>query len=96
MFKIVLAVLVLFTPSVGLTSPIGEILCAPSDQLHVRLSQQYGSARQSSGLRGREQIMEVWTDPQGDWTMVIRYASGTSCIVAMGEHWTEFAPHDPA
>ncbi|MEM9637104.1 MAG: hypothetical protein AAGA94_05610 [Pseudomonadota bacterium] len=40
--------------------------------------------------------MEVWTDRQGDWTMVVRYASGTSCIVAMGEHWTELDPHDPA
>ena len=32
----------------------------------------------------------------GDWTMVIAYASGTSCIVAMGEHWSVLAPQDPA
>jgi hypothetical protein len=31
--------------------------------------------------------MEVWTDAHGDWTLVVRYAHGLSCIVAMGEHW---------
>ncbi|WP_299504224.1 hypothetical protein [uncultured Roseobacter sp.] len=81
---------------VGATTPIGEVICAPSDEMLSRLAQQYGSERQASGLRGREQVMEVWTDDRGDWTMVVRYASGTSCIVAMGEHWTDFAPHDPA
>lgn len=39
------------------------------------------------GVRDPEQVMEVWTDPRGHWTMVVRYASGTSCIVAMGEDW---------
>ncbi|MBW4710294.1 hypothetical protein KX928_21100 [Roseobacter sp. YSTF-M11] len=77
-------------------SPIGEVVCSPSADMQTRMERQYGSEMQASGLRGREQVMEVWTDPQGDWTMVVRYASGTSCIVAMGEHWTEFDPDDPA
>lgn len=91
-----LALIALVVPSAAQASPIGDVLCAPSEELRDRLTRQYGSARQASGLRGREQVMEVWTDQRGDWTMVVRYASGTSCIVAMGEHWTDFGPHDPA
>ncbi|MFP4327110.1 MAG: hypothetical protein ACLFQL_03800 [Paracoccaceae bacterium] len=60
-----------------------------------RLVRQFGESRRASGLRGREQIMEVWTDGRGDWTMVVTYASGTSCIVAMGEAWQEHG-QDPA
>ncbi|WP_298847375.1 hypothetical protein [uncultured Ruegeria sp.] len=40
--------------------------------------------------------MEVWTDQNGDWTMVVTYATGTSCIVAMGEHWHDHADAKPA
>ncbi|MGZ2256945.1 hypothetical protein [Roseobacter sp. A03A-229] len=96
MLRLTALTVLLCTPLPALASPIGEIICAPSEELRERLTLQYGSARQASGLRGREQVMEVWTDAQGDWTMVVRYASGTSCIVAMGEHWTEFGPPDPA
>ena len=89
-------ILLMCLPSSALTSPIADVICAQSEELNTRLTQQYGSQRQATGLRGRGQVMEVWTDRQGDWTMVVRYASGTSCIVAMGEHWTELDPHDPA
>jgi len=71
-------------------SPIAEVICAPTTQMQVKLERQYGTTRAATGLRGPEQVMEVWTDAQGDWTMVVRYASGTSCIVAMGEHWMSF------
>ncbi|MEO1777376.1 MAG: hypothetical protein AAFU63_01165 [Pseudomonadota bacterium] len=29
--------------------------------------------------------MELWEDADGDWTLIITYASGKRCIVAMGE-----------
>jgi hypothetical protein len=84
--KRVTALFLLLALPVG-ASPIAEVICAPTDQMQVRLKTQFGIERTASGLRGPEQVMEVWTDSQGDWTMVVRYASGTSCIVAMGEHW---------
>ena len=70
-------------------TPIAEVLCAPTAQLQTRLERQMGTTRTAIGMRSPEQVMEVWTDKRGDWTMVVRYASGTSCIVAMGEEWTE-------
>ncbi|KAA2314338.1 hypothetical protein DL237_04685 [Pseudooceanicola sediminis] len=68
-------------------SPIAEVICDRSPAMRHRLASRLGSHRQAMGLHGPEQVMELWTTPQGDWTMVVTYASGTSCIVAMGEEW---------
>ena len=75
--------------------PLAEVICSPTDVLHTRLTQQYGSEKQSSGLRAPDEMMEVWTNEAGDWTLVIRYATGSSCIVAMGEAWETWS-RDPA
>ncbi len=89
-------IFLMFSAPAWAGSPIAEVLCAPKDQMHKRLTLQYGGTRQATGIRNPEEIMEVWTDSQGDWTMVITYASGKSCIVAMGEFWQQETPRDPA
>ncbi|MFC3615682.1 hypothetical protein ACFORG_18155 [Lutimaribacter marinistellae] len=77
-------------------SPVAEIICEPTDRMHAKLRHQFGETRSATGVRDPEQIMEVWTDAQGDWTLVVTYASGTSCIVAMGENWSQAEPENPA
>lgn len=77
-------------------NPIADVICEPTPKMTAKLSQQFQSERQSMGLRGPEQVVEVWTDKRGDWTMVITYASGNSCIVAMGEAWMDTPKKDPA
>ncbi len=79
-------------------SPIGEILCAPRDEMKTKLSQQFGAHQAGIGTRGPEAVMEVWThDRSGDWTLVLTYTNGNSCIVAMGENWEQMTPaKDPA
>ena len=84
-----------FAASAGLSqaaSPIAEVVCAPTGDLYTRLETRMGSKRIATGLRGREQIMEVWSDNRGEWVMVVTYASGQSCIVAMGEDWMPVGP----
>lgn len=93
-FAAVLAVLI--ASAALAASPIAEVICTPTSDLHTKLKRQYASRKTATGLRGREQIMEVWTDRRGDWTLVITYASGTSCIVAMGEDWESIPERDPA
>jgi hypothetical protein len=73
-------------------SPIAEVVCAQTGDLYTRLETRMGSKRIATGLRGREQIMEVWSDNRGEWVMVVTYASGESCIVAMGEDWMPVGP----
>lgn len=94
MFRPLLLSCVLATPAMA--NPIGDVICEPTERMTKKLSASLHSERQSMGLRGPEQVVEVWTDKAGDWTMVINYASGQSCIVAMGEAWTDTSPKDPA
>ncbi|SNY50822.1 hypothetical protein SAMN06297129_1953 [Pseudooceanicola antarcticus] len=68
-------------------SPIAEVICDQTPRLENRLKTTMNSEREGLGLRGPEQVMELWTTPGGDWTMVVTYATGKSCIVAMGEAW---------
>lgn len=67
--------------------PIAEVICFPRAQMVERLSRHYGATLAGSGLRNMEMVMEIWTDPQGDWTLVQNYTDGRSCILAMGEFW---------
>lgn len=80
------------------TSPIAEVICAPSAELTDRLESQFGESLRAQGLRDHETMLEVWSsDRTGRWTLVMSYASGQSCIVAMGEHWDQIpSPQDPA
>ena len=68
-------------------SPIADIICAPTPQMEKRLASHRNITKAASGLRNPEEVLEVWTGAEGTWTMVIRYASGTSCIGAMGDAW---------
>lgn len=77
-------------------SPIAEVLCEPTQRLYDRLKGQSRSERVATGMRGPEQIMEVWNSDKGDWTLVVSYATGTSCIVAMGQDWHTHAEDKPA
>ncbi len=96
--KAFLAASLILTASPSLAkSPIAEVLCETRDAMVQRLEGTFGAERLGRGVRGPDAVMEIWTVPStGDWTMVQSYSSGMSCIVAMGEHWDDFAkPVDP-
>ena len=49
-----------------------------------------GAERHGMGLRDPETFLEVWIKrSNGEWLIVQSYPIGTSCIVAMGEHWED-------
>lgn len=95
MFRRVLPFVLVAAPAVADT-PIAEVVCETTPRMLDRLSGAMGATRTAIGLRDEEQLMEVWTDPHGDWTLVASYASGTSCILAMGENWQALPGEDPA
>jgi hypothetical protein len=95
MTRISFLICLLIAAPVEAQNPIANLLCAPAKQMQQKLVHQFGSSRRATGLRNPEEVFEIWTDPRGDWAMVIAYASGTSCIVAMGDHWQETSPANP-
>ncbi|MEL6167240.1 MAG: hypothetical protein AAFR35_01020 [Pseudomonadota bacterium] len=78
------------------SNPMGEVLCAPRADLVEKLSERFQSVPMGRGIRGHEQVVEVWSNPRsGDWTIVVVHATGRACIVAFGENW-ESANANPA
>ena len=69
-------------------TPIAEVICLPRAELLARMK---GAEVAGAGLRDGEAVLEIWTRPSGDWTLVQSYATGTACILAMGEAWEAVA-----
>ena len=73
-----------------------DLKCDDRARLERTLTHVLGAERHGIGLRDPGTMLEVWVArASGDWMLVQSYANGTSCIVAMGEHW-ESALHAPA
>ena len=69
-------------------APLAAVICDETQIMNQRLASFHRAERSASGLRDPETIMEVWTDVDGAWALVMARSNGTSCIVAMGEAWT--------
>lgn len=70
------------------SAKLEDVSCDDTDRLATMLTQVLGAERQGLGLRDPDTMLEIWvTRGKGDWMIVQNYANGTSCIVAMGEHW---------
>lgn len=74
------------TPATAL-SPIAEVICDQRSAMVDRLHAYMRVEKQGAGMRDPDSVMELWANEDGDWTLVVARADGTSCIVAMGEHW---------
>lgn len=69
---------------------MSNVSCDDSARMTHTLTQVIGAKRQGMGLRDPDTTLEVWVKREsGEWMIVQNYANGTSCIVAMGEHWED-------
>lgn len=76
---------------------MSDLSCDDTARVTQRLTDVLRAERQGRGLRGPDAVLEVWIEPDtGDWTLVQNYANGTSCIVALGQHWESLTPANPA
>ncbi len=77
---------------------MADVSCDDSARLTYTLTQVMGAERQGMGQRDPETMLEIWVMRRnGDWVIVQNYANGTSCIVAMGDHWENISGKtDPA
>ncbi|MEO1536549.1 MAG: hypothetical protein AAFR73_02365 [Pseudomonadota bacterium] len=78
------------------TTTITDVICYDRETMLQRLQQTHRAERYGRGMRGPDALLEIWSIPStGEWTLVQTYASGKSCIVAMGEHWEALVSQDP-
>lgn len=67
---------------------MSDVSCDDSARMVETLTRVVGAERQGMGLRDPDTMLEVWvTARNGEWLIVQTYSNGTSCIVAMGDHW---------
>ncbi|THH35776.1 hypothetical protein E4Z66_11870 [Aliishimia ponticola] len=85
----------IFASAAAASGPLADVICDTTLRMEQRLKTTLTAEKTASGMRSADSIVEVWTDDRGDWVLVMRYAAGNSCIVAMGEHW-EQAGEKPA
>lgn len=79
--------------SISAHAQTSDVFCDDSTRLKKTLNQDMRAERQGLGLRDPDTTMELWvTKGTGEWLMIHHYANGTSCIVAMGEHWSADKP----
>ena len=72
---------------------MSDVSCDDKIRMTETLRKVMGAERRGMGLRDPETTLEVWViQRNGDWIIVQNYANGTSCIVAMGEHWEDEIP----
>lgn len=92
-----LAAVFMAAPAVA-GSPIADVICDTREGMLLRLERTHGAERQGRGIRGNNAILEIWAVPStGEWTLVQNYATGKSCIIAMGDEWEMLVPiTDPA
>lgn len=62
--------------------------CGPRDNVVALLGERYGESRQSIGLAGRGQVMEVFASLEtGTWTITVTLPNGMTCLVASGQSY---------
>lgn len=89
MFRRLILILSLSTVlPIASQAKMADVSCDDTTRMTQTLTKVLGAERRGTGLRDPETMLEVWvTRTSGDWVIVQTYANGTSCIVAMGEHW---------
>ena len=61
----------------------------------MQLEMKYGESLQSRGTTTGT-LMELWAnETEGNWTLLERFANGTSCLRAVGENYQAFEPEIP-
>ncbi len=94
---IILGALFALFPHTG-HAQMTETVCEDTARLEKQIFGKTGAMILGYGLRGPDSFIEIWVEPESrDWTLVQTYTNGTSCVMAMGEHWeVPQAGDDPA
>ncbi len=79
------------------TASAQQSICNSHDTLLGAFAKRYGEAPTGRGLVGLGEsklMVELWTSPEGSWTMVVVTPTGMTCVKASGEGWIEI-PYEP-
>ncbi len=61
--------------------------CGARDDLANKLKQRYDEMPSALGIASNGRLVEVFTSPNGTWTIVLTRPDGVSCLLAVGQDW---------
>jgi len=64
-------------------------VCSERQDFVEKLHKAYGERPASAGFESGGNMVEIFRSDGGSWTILATQPSGISCIVAVGEAWTE-------
>lgn len=75
-----------------LASPAAAQQCHPRDEMIQLLkSGKYEEVHRGRGLHRAGHVIELWTGPNGTWSILRTNPDGTSCLLAYGQQWIDLA-----
>ena len=73
-----------------------QVACGPRTDIVKRLAQKYQEFQAAMGLNVVGHLVEVFVSKEGNFTILLSEANGTSCIATTGHNWaTEGFPEVP-
>lgn len=67
--------------------------CAPRTKIVEALSGRHKESRTGIGVTSQGAVLEIFSSPEGTWTILETTPDGTSCMRAAGEGW-ETVPYE--
>lgn len=71
-----------------------QTVCGIHDAVAKKLNDGFNEQPTSGGLSNNGGMLEVYTSPDGSWTIVLTRPDGLSCLMATGEHWETYERMD--
>ncbi len=89
LFGLLIATAILLSAAVAR----GQERCMSRDEAVDWLETRFGEQAIGRGLADEGRVMfEIFTGPQGTWTLLVSTPEGPSCIIADGFDWQQLAP----
>ena len=86
------AAAMLLTPMTTMAPANAAANCQARDKIIGVLADRYKETRRGFGLQDDMRILEIFAAESGSWTAIVSFPDGRSCIVAIGEAWTDQEP----
>ncbi len=78
---------VLLVSMSALSVQAGQLLCGKHADVVASLEKAHAEKQVAIGLAGNGSVIEVFSSPDGGFTITMTQPEGLSCLVAAGEGW---------
>ena len=71
-------------------------VCGERGEFVERLKSRFGEAPVAMGLLQNGGVVEIFTSPEGTWTILVTGTNGVTCVPASGHSWKALPASAPA